>query len=313
MRLCLIEGEHPTAPLAELLATRHEVTLIRVDGSDGGNLAGAAVREVLAEPSEELATMEVAGEDHRRSAAALEAIESAYGSRGPDYVEVHDRRASGLVPMQARRGGSPLLGGTLFGVRLVGSLELTSLHDGTLALGGRRIAADLEREQLRLADLIVWPGGDGLDAYRRYYRLPFSAAFQISEPFDFAGPAVAREPRDPSEPLRFLYWAPLQRSRGALDLAEACLRLPLDEWRLTMAGADTHTAPAGQSVRLTIDAMLGGDPRLTFEEPPAGAPIEDLLSRHDVLVVPPASASGPWRRWRRWQSGCRCWRPRWAG
>ncbi len=38
MRLCLIEGEHPTAPLAELLATRHEVTLIRVDGSDGGNL-----------------------------------------------------------------------------------------------------------------------------------------------------------------------------------------------------------------------------------------------------------------------------------
>ena len=304
-RVCLVsaprEATDPTAArtrtLAGLLSTRHEVTLIsapETGGEPGRHWPGESpIREVFAEPTTSLRKTIFANADHRHSAAVLAAIEGAYGSQGPDYVEVCDRRALGLVPMQARRGGSRLLEGTSFGVRLIGSQELTSLHDGTLGGAEPHLAADLEREQLRLADLVVWPGGDGLDAYRRYYQLSFPAAFQVAEPVGIDTPAVARKPRDPSEPLRLLYWAPLQRSQGALDLAEACLRLPLDEWRLTMAGADTDTAPAGQSVRLTIDAMLLGDPRLTFEDPPAGEEIEDLLSRHDVLVVPPRFAVWP--------------------
>jgi glycosyltransferase involved in cell wall biosynthesis len=278
-----------TRTLAGLLSTRHEVTLIsalEMGGDRGRRWPGESpIREVVAELTTPLRKTVFASEDHRLSAAVLEAIEGAYGSRGPDYVEVCDRRALGLVPMQARRGGSPLFEPTRFGVRLTESHELTSLHDGTLGGSGQRLAADLEREQFRLADLIVWPGGDGLDAYRRYHELALPEAFQIAEPPPAAVTASSKA-RDHAGGMRLLYCAPLQRSRGALDLAEACLRLPFEDWMLTMAGTDTETAPGGQSVRLTIEEMFAEDPRLAIEDPPALEGIGDLFSRHDLLVVP---------------------------
>jgi GT2 family glycosyltransferase len=78
----------------------------------------------------------------------------------------------------------------------------------------------------------------------------------------------------------------LQRFKGALDLVEACLGLDEDNWQLTMIGADTETAPAGQSVEMTIETMCGGDPRVRLEQP---LPIEELQGRwaqHDLLVAP---------------------------
>ena len=69
-------------------------------------------REVYAELPEELAPLKFACEDHRHSAAAMETIRSLYGDEGPDYIEAPDFRAHGLVPLQARRGGEPLLAGT---------------------------------------------------------------------------------------------------------------------------------------------------------------------------------------------------------
>ena len=54
--------------------------------------------------------------NHRRSAAVLAAIEAAYSdSGGPGYLEVSDYQGHGLVPLQARRAGHPLLGQTLVG------------------------------------------------------------------------------------------------------------------------------------------------------------------------------------------------------
>lgn len=262
--------------LASLLGDRHEVTLI-----EPGSL----------EPDDELRRMAFASPEHRRSAAVMEAIEVAYGDRGPDYAEFVDRGALGLVPLIARRCGNPLLRDTLIGLRLEGSAELIALHDGVPIEPAIRLLGDLEREQLRLADRVVWPGGDSLGLYRRYYgeELPAPALLRMPTAHRAAPPP---EPRPAGEPLRIVYRAELRRSLGALDLAEACLRLPVDDWLLTMSGADTATGPAGQSVRLTIEAMFGGDPRLTIAEPD-GDGGETGWGEHDLAVVPPTFAVWP--------------------
>ncbi len=304
MRICLIAppegpgGEaHSYAPLATLLAGAHEVTLIRsgphAERSAAEPDLNAPYREILAEPRPELARTVFAGEHHRRSAAAMEAIEGAFEGEGPDYVEVADYCAHGLVPAMARRCGSSMLEKTLFAVRLLGSAELESLHDGNLGEPEARLLSELEREQLRLADRLIWPGGDVIGLYRRYYPDMLPEATQIGMPFVPAGEPPRLESRDPGGPLRILYVGPLQRSRGALDLAEACLRLPVDDWELTMIGADTETAPAGQSVELTIGAMFDADTRLTIEGRPSREELWRRWAEHDLLVVPPTFAAWP--------------------
>ncbi len=297
LRVCLIshdardEAKRPSAALAELLATRHEVTLIDHGGtSDGGSAAGSTgtpVREIVAEPSEELAATALASEGHRRSAAVLEAIERAYGDEGPQYLEACDRGAPALVPLQARRGGHRSLRETKFGVRMVGSAELTGLHNAALADPGMQLLCDLERAQLRLADRLIWPGGDVLELYRRYYGETLPGAARIAMPLGLPAERPPSEGRDPSGPLRILYSGPLSRGKGAADLAEACLRLPRDDWRLTMIGADTPTAFFKQSMRHSIEAMFGDDPRIAIEDPVPDDELATLMGEHDLLVAPP--------------------------
>ena len=278
MKICIVSSQHSPhggvgAALrrqAELLASRHEVTLIEDP-----------------EPSEEIVGISFASEDHRRSAAVLERIERLYGDEGPDLLEVCDHRAPGLAPLQARAAGHPSLRRTTVAVRLAGTAELIALHDGRSSLPGEERVADLEREQLRLADRLIWPGGDVLDLYRRHYGdLPLPAPVRIGHAFPAPAAAPEPAPRDRSQPLRILYAGSLQRLKGVLDLVEACLRLDADDWQLTLIGADTPTAPMGQSVRLTIEAMCGGDPRVRVED---ALPPEELQRRwgeHDLLAVP---------------------------
>lgn len=296
MRICLISAEHSPwggigqseRRLATLLAKRHEVTLVRSDAGIAGDprLAAAGVREVVAEVSPELRGTAFANEEHRSAAAVLAAIEGAYGDEGPDYVEVADYRAQGLVALQARRAGSELFASTLFGVRIAGAGELISLHDLSIAESGGRLLGDLEREQLRLADRLLWRGGDVINVYRRYYPFPLPPAELIRGPFDAPAEPPRPQRRDPAEPLRILFVGRLQRVKGPLDLADACLRLEPQDWSLTMIGADTPTATGGQSVRMTIEAMLGGDPRLSIEEPIGHDELQRRFPDYDLLVAP---------------------------
>ncbi|HEX6602119.1 MAG TPA: hypothetical protein VF030_05705, partial [Solirubrobacterales bacterium] len=174
-KICIVSAEHSPyggigASLrreAEVLSARHEVSLIE-----------------WPEPSPELGTVSYASDDHRRSAAVLEQIEQLYGDAGPDLLEVCDYRALGLVPLQARAAGHPSLRGTTVAVRLSSTAELLALHDRRSLLPVEQRVADLEREQFRLADRLIWPGGDILDLYRRYYGeelLP--PTVRISPPF----------------------------------------------------------------------------------------------------------------------------------
>jgi glycogen(starch) synthase len=272
MRICLIASpREPYARLTELLSRDHEVTLI------GGD-------EV--KPIAEMERASYAGVSHRFSAAAMEAIRAAYPQSGPDFVEVSDRRALGLVPMIARRCADPLLAETRFAVRLFGTTELTGLHNGFSGDAQSRLLGDLEREQLRLADRLFHAGGDAADLYHRYYGNHLPDAFEAGLPGLPAEP-VSRCPA-PGGELRILYNGELSRGGGALDLASACLRLPVDGWSLTMVGHDTETGPAGQSVRLTIEAMFNLDPRLRIASPEEVGDLE--WGRFDLAAVTPTFA-----------------------
>ncbi|HEU4599406.1 MAG TPA: hypothetical protein VFS26_06635, partial [Solirubrobacterales bacterium] len=206
MRICLLCPE-PTAwgdvrpavaSLAEALSSEHEVKVVR---------SGL-------EPVDEPPPLDFACPDHLHSALAMEAIRAAYGSEGPDYLEVPDFRGHGLVPLQARLGGEPLLAATTIAVRVLAPTELTCLHDGTLLEPARRRTAGIEREQLRLADAVLWPGGDGLEVQRRYRPdLELPPAVELPLPVPAEG-ALPPSPAPAGAPLRLLYLGPLQRHRG---------------------------------------------------------------------------------------------------
>ncbi len=216
----------------------------------------------------------------------MAAIETAYGdSDGPGYLEVSDYRGHGLVPLQARRAGHPLLRQTLVGVRLASTSELICLHDA-VSNEEARFTADIEREQFRLADRVLWRGGDTLSLYRRYYStlsLPEAVLIRPPLPIPEGPPSVSH--RDPKEPLRLLYVGRLQQFKRPLDLVEACLRLPRDDWQLTLIGGDTPTAPTEQSMRATIEAVCTGDPRIRIAGELPYEEVQRRWAQHDLLVV----------------------------
>jgi glycosyltransferase involved in cell wall biosynthesis len=278
VRVCIVSAEHsPYGGIGhalrrqvEVLSSRHEVVLIE-----------------RPEPSAKLARISFASEDHLSAAAVLEEIENAYaGTGGPDLLEVCDYRALGLVPLQARAAGHPLLQGTTVAVRISSTAELLALHDGRSHNPAERRVAELEREQFRLADKLLSPGGDILGVYRRFYGedlLP--AAVQVGRPFPLPDPP--RPPRRYEDgPLRILFAGRMQRLKGAMDLVDACLRLPSDDWELTLIGADTETAPLAQSVRLTIEAMCEGDPRVRIEEAVPHEELQQRFAEHHLLALP---------------------------
>ncbi len=297
MKVCLVAPApnqsgataHSPRALAALLSQRHEVTLIHSGwGEERPVLAPmTGIREVYADLPEELEPLKFACEDHRHSAAAMAAIRRLYADGGPDLIEVPDFRAHGLVPLQARRGGDPLLAGTTIAVRGSPSTELLALQDGTLHLPHHKHLAEIEREQLRLADRLLWSGGDCLGLYRRYYgdeALP--PGTRIRPAVELPGGDRPAASARAGGPLRLLYVGDLRRSRGVVDLVEACWALPPESWHLTLAGEDTTTAGMGQSIREVIDVFSGEDRRIEFAPEPGAVALRDLLAGADLLVVP---------------------------
>ena len=286
MRICLIAPEpapsggisYSIPALATLLASRHQVVVIRsgMIGEPLGFDPAAAYEEFVAGVDAELGDLSFCCPDHRDSAAVMATMRRIYGGQGPDYIEVPDFRAHGIVPLQARLAGDRLLAQTVVGVRIAPSTELQNLHDETLEEPGRRRLAQLEREQMRLADFLLGAGPEVLDVYRRYYgdSLP-AERVALGTPVVPVAHAAPLARADTT--LQILYAGDLRRRDGALDLAEACQGLPAEGWALTMIGADTDTASMGQSARMTIEAMGGDDPRLRIEPATAWEQLQPRL------------------------------------
>lgn len=246
----------------------------------------SSLRHLIADRSR-LPPIAFACDDHAHSAATLLAIEDAYGDEPPDYLEVPDYRGHGLVPLQARNADHRSLRGCATAVRLHGMAEPIRLHDGTWSPPQNRIVFDLEREALRLADHVLWPGGDVLTMYERYLgpSLP-SHAKRLRQPLEQPQAPPDPQPRAVEAPLRILYAGRLQQVKGVLPLVEACLRIEDPDWRLTMIGADTDTAPLSWSMRATIETICAGDERVRLHDLLSHEELQLAYSQHDLLVVP---------------------------
>jgi glycosyltransferase involved in cell wall biosynthesis len=295
MRVLLVSSEHglgglgvSVRRLGRLLAGEHEVTVIHA--YEGAAPVGEeddppTLRHLAVDPSR-LPSIAFSCDDHARSAAVAAAIEEAYGDLPPDYAEFPDYRGHALVPLQARAAGSPSLRGTEIAIRLVGLAEPICLYDGTWPRPEHQMVFDLEREALRLCDRILYPGESVLETYRACTEgIDFDGAERVRLSFE-PGPepeaAAGREGRA----LRILFAGRLQRVKGVLPLVEACLEAEDPDWRLTLAGGDTDTAPMGQSMRMTIETMVGGDERVDIRGPVPHDELQRLYGAHDLVAVP---------------------------
>lgn len=224
---------------------------------------------------------------HAWSARVHEALLAEYGGRGPDLVEFGDFLGDGCVTVQARRTASPAFAETAVCVRVHGSAEVYDVLDGFLPRERERsFTHELERYALRYADALLWAGGDILGCYERFYGAEQLAPPRtVRHPFEWA----AGEPdggAGASGPLRLLYLGRLERRKGVRDLVDAMLGLERTDWRLTMVGADTETAPLGGSMRELLERELAGDPRVELVEAVPRARVPELIDAHDALVVP---------------------------
>jgi glycogen synthase len=233
------------------------------------------------------------------SQRVYEALLEAYPDRGPDLVEFPDYLAEGFVTLQAKRTGERRLLDTLIAVRTHTTTEIVSVLNGHRAddLETRAIHS-MERYCLRHADRLLWPGGDVLATYRRFYGADtLAAAVEIPDAFLVEGDGAPPRADRPGGRLRLLYVGRMERRKGVQNLLRALLSLEHEEWELSMLGGDTETGPLGTSMRTNLEATTAGEDRIRMLEPVPRAEVGRLMREHDAVVVP--------SRWECWPNTAR--------
>lgn len=225
---------------------------------------------------------------HLYSARVLEALRQRYGRYGPSLVEFSDYLGEGAVTAQARRAGDPLLRSTRIAIRLHTTAEICAILDGHLDPDfEQQVTYELERIALRDADVILWPGGDTLDLYKRFYGSALAPSRRIRNPFmAWEDASHVERPRDPEAPLRLLYLGRLERRKGVQDLLRAVTSIESDDVRLTLLGGDTDTAPLGTSMRAQLELVASGDHRIEFLDAVPRAELGTMIQAHDAVVLP---------------------------
>ncbi|MFQ5426806.1 MAG: glycosyltransferase, partial [Gaiellales bacterium] len=223
------------------------------------------------------------------SARVYAALKDEYPDGGPDLVEFADYQGDGCVTLQARRTMDPALRNATVVVRLYTTVEMIAVLNGHVGRdSGFRKICDYERFALRFADRILWPGGDVLGTFQRFYGSDALAQGDLVRhpvPESLAQPAPTSVP--PTDgPLRFLYAGRLERRKGVHNLIRAFTALPGEDWSLTLVGADTDTGPLGVSVREQLELMVADDPRIELTGAVASQELVDLFAQHDIGVVP---------------------------
>jgi glycogen synthase len=230
------------------------------------------------------------GHMHLYSARAHAALKDHYGDRGPDVIEFGDYLAEGFVTLQDHHGGARWLRDTTICVRLHTTSELCAVLDGHLPDDQGTIAVhDAERFCLRAADRILWPGGDVLGTYERYYGAG-SLAPAMRTPYGFLleqepGVRLDAAPRY-GERLELLYLGRAERRKGVQNLLRAFTSLEYEDVRLTLLGGDTQTGPLGGSQRAQLEAMASGDHRIRFLDAVPRDRVSATIAAAHVVVVP---------------------------
>ena len=228
--------------------------------------------------------------ERRRESALL----AEYGTEGPDLVEFADPLGAACVAVQAKRTRAALAKSTVC-VRLHGSAEIRDVLDGYLPHDrGRRFSYELERYALRYCDRLLWAGGDVLGTYQRFYGsagLAGATRLRHPRPAPTGRPLAAAGRR--AGPLRLLYADRLGRREGVRELVGALLGLGSPDWRLTVVGPDSGSAPLGTSMRGLLELELAGDDRVRMLGSLSADQLAPAIEAHDALVVPARWACWP--------------------
>jgi glycosyltransferase involved in cell wall biosynthesis len=226
---------------------------------------------------------------HLWSARAYEALRRLYPGGGPNLVEFPDYLGEACVTTQAAQTLDPALRNTRVCIRAYTTAEICAVLDGHLGRDrDSRYTCEIERFALRHADNFLWPGGGVLATYREFY-----GAEGVAEGIELPHVTVpralaARAAGDGSGGgrLSLLYVGRLERRKGVQNLVRAATALPGDDWKLTLVGGDTPTAPLGHSMRAQLELMIAGDPRIELVDRVPRTELEDLYRRADVVVSP---------------------------
>jgi glycosyltransferase involved in cell wall biosynthesis len=226
---------------------------------------------------------------HSYSARVVEVLKELYGSRGPDLLEFPDFGGEGFVALQAAEALDPFFTDTTICVRLHTTAEIVEVLDGC-SMGDRwsRALHAMERYSLAHADHVLWAGGDVLGTYQRFYGADaLGSPVRVRHPYgEPLAPEGADRSYEPGSPLRLLYAGRLERRKGVAGLVDAITGSERDDIRLTLVGADTDTAPLGQSMRELLTLAMAGDQRITLRDPVQRAELGALIRAHDLVVIP---------------------------
>lgn len=226
---------------------------------------------------------------HCYGARILDALKRIYPEGGPELIEFPDFLGEAFVPLQARQARDPFLAGSTLCVRIHTTGEVCDVLDGFLKPDrGSRALYAMERFSLAHADRVIWQGGDILGTYQRFYGAGgIARATRIRYPYSepMVGDDVDAGYAAPA-PLRLLYAGRLERRKGVHNLVRAVTGLDRDDFRLTLLGPDTDTAPLGVSMRETLALAIAEDPRITLANGVARPELAGAIRAHDVVVVP---------------------------
>ena len=227
---------------------------------------------------------------HAWSAQLHAAILARFPERGPDLIEFCDYLAEGFTTIQAKRTADPRLRETIVAVRAHTTGELCRVLDGSVPGDfTTRTIYEAERYCVRNADRLLHGGGDVYDTYRRFYG-PSGVApgAKVADAFLVEGePPTDMAPRErDGVDLRVLFLGRLERRKGVQDLIAATSRSPAENWRLTLLGGDTDTAPLKTSMRDHLELAAAGDERVHLADPIPRSEVGAVIARHDVVVVP---------------------------
>ena len=195
----------------------------------------------------------------------FDAIKCEFPDGGPDIVEFPDYEGDGCVTIQAARTRDASLRNTQVVVRLHTTVEMTSVLNGHVGRSDHfRKVCGYERYSLEFADRILWPGGDVLGTYARFYgaatlapatKVRHAILPRLSEWSWDRGVASDRG----DDLLRLIYLGRLERRKGVQNLVRAATSIERDDWSLTLVGPDTNTGPLGVSVREQLRLMAAED------------------------------------------------------
>jgi glycogen synthase len=310
MQIALVSRElHPytgggiaaiVAATARTLSEAFDVTVVTSGGSRAEHerlraagdprLLPEAVRIVwVEEPGENVGGAHLSYM-HAYSERVYAALRAAYPDRGPEVIEFCDYLGEGFVTVQARRTLARWLERTLVCVRLHTTSELVNVLDGHIEDDLATVAThDAERYVLRHADRILWSGGDVLETYRRFYGAD-ALAPAVRIPDAFLRESDAEEDTGevaiPGRPLRMLYLGRMERRKGPMSLLRAVTALERDDWRLSLVGGDTTTAPLQGSMLTQLEFAADEDERIEFIPPVSRADVQRHVRHAHLVVVP---------------------------